>query len=403
MGTNVGFAVLDLETTGFSSRGGDRVLEVGVVLASPSLEIEHVWTTILNPQRDPGPVGVHGIRKEWLDSAPLFDQVSDELGGMLNGRTLVMHNASFDSSFLLSEFARANKKTNLSSIEPICTLNLAKSFLGAVSRYKLSWLAFELNLPSKPDHSALGDSKTTFELLRFLDGNYQALSRIPKESREFQGNFVGPIHDSKALPRPEISMSATNRISEIIAGLPLRTGISSGVHEFLDLLDESLIDLEIGPSELKALRNVAMEWGLGADEVQAAVNEYFDLLVQSAWSDDRLSPVERETLRRKAELLGITGSDFESMISKETSLVTLPFGLLPGDSVVLTGDMIPPKEIVENLLVSKGIQVKSSVSKKTSAVIAADSNSLSGKAQRARELGVPIIDAERAFREFSAL
>ncbi len=403
MGSNGGFAVLDLETTGFSSRGGDRILEVGLVLASPSLEIEHLWTTILNPQRDPGPVGVHGIRKDWLDTAPIFEQVSDELGQLLNGRTLVMHNASFDYSFLRSEFDQANKETNLSNIEPICTLNLARSFLGAVSRYKLSWLAFELNLSAKPDHSALGDSKTTFELLRFLDFNYQALSRIPNASREFHGNFVPPTQSSRAVPRPEITFSSPNRISEVVAALPLRTGMSSGVHEFLDLLDESLIDLEIDMAELEALRNVAMEWGMGADEVESAVHEYFELLVQSAWSDDRLSPAERESLRRKAELLGISESKFESMIYRETPLATLPFGLLPGDSVVLTGDMVPPKEIVGNLLTSNGIQVKSSVSKKTSAVIAADPNSLSGKAQRARELGVPIIDAESVFRAFSAL
>lgn len=47
-----GFAVIDLETTGFAYNGADRVCEVGVVLLDRKGNREHSWTTLINPQRD---------------------------------------------------------------------------------------------------------------------------------------------------------------------------------------------------------------------------------------------------------------------------------------------------------------------------------------------------------------
>ena len=47
-----GFAVIDLETTGFAYNANDRVCEIGVVLVDGAGRREHSWTTLVNPQRD---------------------------------------------------------------------------------------------------------------------------------------------------------------------------------------------------------------------------------------------------------------------------------------------------------------------------------------------------------------
>jgi len=47
-----GFAVIDLETTGFAYNHTDRVCEIGVVLVAPDGRAEDSWTTLVNPQRD---------------------------------------------------------------------------------------------------------------------------------------------------------------------------------------------------------------------------------------------------------------------------------------------------------------------------------------------------------------
>lgn len=46
-----GFAVLDFETTGTAANRDDRVVEVGVVLLTSDGNIEHEWSTLVNPGR----------------------------------------------------------------------------------------------------------------------------------------------------------------------------------------------------------------------------------------------------------------------------------------------------------------------------------------------------------------
>lgn len=47
-----GFAVVDFETTGFNSRGSDRVVEVAVVHVDRRGKVTGKWQTVLNPERD---------------------------------------------------------------------------------------------------------------------------------------------------------------------------------------------------------------------------------------------------------------------------------------------------------------------------------------------------------------
>ena len=54
------FAVVDVETTGFSPRLHDRVVEVAVVRLEHGQPVEE-YTTLVNPGRDVGPTHVHGI------------------------------------------------------------------------------------------------------------------------------------------------------------------------------------------------------------------------------------------------------------------------------------------------------------------------------------------------------
>ena len=64
--------------------------------------------------------------------------------------------------------------------------------------------------------------------------------------------------------------------------------------------------------------------------------------------------------------------------------------LVPGDRVVFTGEMRRPRNGWEADAVAAGL-VLGGVTKGTKLVIAADPNSLSGKAGKARSCGVPII------------
>ncbi|GGT40553.1 exonuclease domain-containing protein [Nonomuraea spiralis] len=53
--TQLGYAVIDVETTGLRTSWHDRVIEVAVVLLDPLGCVTREWSTLVNPERDLGP------------------------------------------------------------------------------------------------------------------------------------------------------------------------------------------------------------------------------------------------------------------------------------------------------------------------------------------------------------
>ncbi|CAM5572207.1 hypothetical protein STENM327S_05916 [Streptomyces tendae] len=60
-----GYAVVDVETTGLAR--DDRIISAAVYRLDARGEVEDHWYTLVNPQRDPGPVWIHGLTS---DGAP---------------------------------------------------------------------------------------------------------------------------------------------------------------------------------------------------------------------------------------------------------------------------------------------------------------------------------------------
>uniref|UniRef100_UPI0028051EB1 exonuclease domain-containing protein n=1 Tax=uncultured Actinomyces sp. TaxID=249061 RepID=UPI0028051EB1 len=90
----VGYAVVDLETTGLSPTT-DSILEVALVLTDAAGRVERSWSTLIDPGAgvDVGPTHIHGLVAEELIGAPGFDEVADLLAADLAGRAVVAHNA----------------------------------------------------------------------------------------------------------------------------------------------------------------------------------------------------------------------------------------------------------------------------------------------------------------------
>ncbi len=74
------------------------------------------------------------------------------------------------------------------------------------------------------------------------------------------------------------------------------------------------------------------------------------------------------------------------------------FTLAHGDEIVLTGAMTRPREDWEREARAAGLAPWPNVTKRTRVVIAADPDSLSGKARTARRYGIPVV-SERVFEE----
>lgn len=160
-----GFAVIDLETTGFSWADGDRVIEVGVILLDPLGAPNGGWTTLVNPDRPITGTRIHHIAQRDVIHAPAFADIAGLLASSCSGRVLVAHNLAFDSYFLHHELTTAGLDVGLGPRAGVCTMELAGHYMPGVSR-ALDPLCDAAGIEIRHRHWALWDAEATARLLR---------------------------------------------------------------------------------------------------------------------------------------------------------------------------------------------------------------------------------------------
>lgn len=157
-----GYAVVDVETTGLGK--DDRIVSAAVYQLDARGEVQDHWYSPVNPQRDPGPVWIHGLTGRMLAEAPLFADIAGELAGRLAGRVMVAHNAVFDWSMLAREFARARSSAPVD--HRLCTIVLSKQLGLPLANHKLESLAAHYGVVQQRAHHALDDARVLAEAFR---------------------------------------------------------------------------------------------------------------------------------------------------------------------------------------------------------------------------------------------
>ena len=155
------YAVIDVETTGFSPRY-DCLVEAACVLVDDSCVVA-TWSSLINPGREIPryATAVHGIRNEDVAGAPGREVVCNTLRWLCSGATVVAHNAAFDLAFL-PELAR---------LPSLCTVRLARRCFPNAPNYKNQTLRAYLGLDGNPlvrrarAHRALDDALVTAAIL----------------------------------------------------------------------------------------------------------------------------------------------------------------------------------------------------------------------------------------------
>ncbi|KUH37174.1 MULTISPECIES: DEDDh family exonuclease [Streptomyces] len=157
-----GYAVVDVETTGLSAH--DRIVSAAVYRLDARGRVEDHWYTLVNPERDPGPVWIHGLTSDVLEGAPLFADVAAEFSERLDGRVLVAHNAYFDWTMIAREYARAERTAPVR--QRLCTMALAKELALPLPNMKLESLAAHFGVEQRQAHHALDDARVLAEAFR---------------------------------------------------------------------------------------------------------------------------------------------------------------------------------------------------------------------------------------------
>ncbi len=161
------FLVVDVETTGISSWGGDRLTEVAAVLVQHG-QVTEVFDSLVNPGRRISSfiTQLTGISNEMVRDAPRFADIAGDLAQHIVGRVFVAHNAGFDWNFLSAEFERVTRAP-LKSItdQRLCTVRLARRFLSHLPRRNLDAVAHHYGISIEGRHRAMGDARATAHVL----------------------------------------------------------------------------------------------------------------------------------------------------------------------------------------------------------------------------------------------
>ncbi len=401
------FAVVDFETTGILPSYHHRVVEIGVTHVEDDGTISHRWETLINPERDLGPQRIHGIRAADVLDAPLFSDIAAEFADLLRGRVFAAHNAPFDLRFLQAEFERAGYWLD-GGTPSVCTMSLGAKFgLGASASLAHACATHAIDLAQA--HSAGADSHAAAQLL----AHYQRASaawpgwddywhQAASSGRSYHfpsGTRSGVVPK----PRSETSLEPSSFL-ERISTESVREAADGAAAQYLALLDRCLLDGFLSSSERAQLAEIAGELGLDRAAVRALHRDYFIALERRAWADGVLTQDEKIDLAAVGMLLELSDEAIAAALDDtapegDVEESREAFTLRSGALIVLTGEMTRPRSEWEAALQERGFTCHPTVTKKVALVVAADPDSLSGKAKKARDYGIPIV-GENWLQEF---
>jgi len=403
-----GYTVIDVETTGFVPEKHDRVVEIGVVFVSHQGEIQDHWSTLVNPQRDVGPTHVHGITATDVATAPTFAEIAPYVLHAVTGRTIVAHNATFDLRFIAHELLRAGVPLGSLPLRGLCTMRWSTAFLQSPSR-RLVDCCRACGVELQEAHSAGADALATAGLLSYYLKRAQwqpPWGDVITESRSYGWpTYGGPYPELRFARRAEVRAARREDgwLDRIVSRMP--RAADARVETYLAVLEMALVDGFLAEHEKEQLVSVAAESGLSRGQVLDLHAGYLCAMAGVALADGIVTCQERADLDKVASYLGLRSIDVDAALSDAVQVITsrpaavklsaIGIELRPGDRVVFTGEMKRARSDWEEACRMVGLEV-GTVTKSTRVVVAADPNSLSGKAAKARSYGIPIV-TEAAF------
>ena len=386
------FAIVDVETTGL--RKSDRIVEIAIVTLDAAGNILDEWDTLVNPERDVGPVDIHGVTASMVSAAPSFIEIAGAIGERIYGALLVAHNLAFDARMLRQDFDRIGAR--LSPGDGVCTLRLGHGKLRDVCR--------EHGVVHEAEHRALADARATAELLLKLanlhDDRCKAAHVVGIDS-EYKPRTLR----REAVTRERIAIRPLARLSTRVR----HYGRQGAELAYLDMLDRAVADLVITPLEQQELLELAASLGLTPFDTRRLHRTYVDELAAAAMRDGVITEVEQDLLRSVSKALGEDPGLADSALD-EMRTESAENTLQPGARLCFTGTAVHAdgtklrRSKLEQIARDSGLQPTDSVAKDTcDFLIAADVATQSGKAGKARRHGIPIMSVDDFLRRVRLL
>lgn len=272
----------------------------------------------------------------------------------------------------------------------MCTRRLSRELLPGAPE-KLASALETLELSNDRPHAALSDAEATADLYRELATRYDFptanVGGLPVKSllSPFSANFTA----EPVLARPTVSNAQDSWLERLSGHVP-DTGLRE-VDEYRSRLRAAMLDGNLSASETEQLIATAHSLGIGRDDALEIHGEYLRQLAVEAWADGVISEVERAYISDAAEQLGVSPREVDALLAEPVAGESNRIGLGPGDRVTFTGVLALGRDNWESRAQSAGLNV-GGVTKSSALLVSANPDSMSGKARKAREYGVPIVD-----------
>ena len=163
---------LDTETTGLSFKDGHRIVEIACIETKDLISTGNVFHRLINPERriPEEAFKIHGFSEKFLSTKETFDKISDDFLNFVEGKKIIIHNASFDLGFLNGELNALNKKT-IDPKQVVDSLEIARNrFPGISNSLDALCKRFNVDLSKRTKHNALLDCQLLREVyINLLD------------------------------------------------------------------------------------------------------------------------------------------------------------------------------------------------------------------------------------------
>ena len=371
------FVVIDVETTGFSNQ--DRIIEIAIITLDPeTLETAEEYDTLINPEREITATHIHGITATMVESAPTFANVAPVIAHRLDGAVPVAHNWSFDKRMLSNEFSRLENYGRFG--QGICTYqNTGLKLELACKEYNVNHFA----------HCALGDARATAEIFaQLVRDNVIDLSNLQLSSIVAQGE-----------PNPRtLRRNVANNLPSLSQRIISYTespwnNQSTGIYRYAlnYVLDDAVIDRD----EHRYLRKLQAELKLTDEDVIELKKLHLATIIACAERDGIVTPTELAYIEKIAQALELDQEPFPEItgLAENSELCEGMYVCFTGTAFV-GGTIISRSELEYKATVARLITVTSVTKRNCDVLVAADPASHSGKARKAREYDIPIIDVD---------
>ena len=151
--------ILDTETTGLSTDEKHRIVEIGCIELNNLVPTNKIFHEYINPQRSVSEAAykVHGYSNNFLSDKKTFVEIYENFLNFIKRKKIIIHNASFDLSFLNYEMRLINQP-KIETENIIDTLEIARlKFPGSQNSLNALCKRFNIDNSRREKHNALID------------------------------------------------------------------------------------------------------------------------------------------------------------------------------------------------------------------------------------------------------